>query len=393
MCQPAMRHFFQILIALQILSLSILPTAQVWGSDTEALCQTPGDWLIPDNAQVLKTTNSTVFEKIENVDFVLLGEQHDQAQHHRWQMQMLSGLVAHRDKIAIGLEMLPKTSQPALDAWVDGQLSLTEFLVQANWYETWRFDVELYMPILNFARENQVPLYALNIPRKVISQISASGWDSNMSDTAKPAPASQTYKSMLKEVFQYHDGSDDKQLEFFIQAQLMWDRAFAKGLKEAKDETSRLVVGIIGSGHLTYGHGVEHQLNSIGEYDIVTWIPTNTGLACTSLELINHNGELIADAVFITPKSVIKDTKHKLGLFLLDGEDGIVVGDVLADSIANKSGFQTNDIIVAAAGKPVKTSGELIAIIQNQTPGYWLPIKIKRNEELKELLARIPPQR
>ena len=111
------------------------------------------------------------------------------------------------------------------------------------------------------------------------------------------------------------------------------------------------------------------------------------------MELINHNGELIADAVFITPKSVIKDTKHKLGLFLLDGEDGIVVGDVLADSIANKSGFRTNDIIVAAAGKPVKTSGELIAIIQNQTPGYWLPIKIKRNEELKELLARIPPQR
>lgn len=381
------------LFTLQILSLTILSASTAWGSEREVLCQKPGEWLLPNGTYGSRTSHSTVFEDLEDTDFVLLGEQHDQVQHHRWQTQMLSALLAHENQITIGLEMLPKSSQPALDAWVAGQISLTEFLGQAAWYDTWRFDVELYMPLLNFARENRVPLYALNIPRDVISKISESGWDTGMAANARPAPAKSGYRSMLQEVFQHHAGSDKKQLEFFIQAQLMWDKAFAEGLQTAKKETSRLVVGIIGSGHLTYGYGVKHQLNSIGNYDVLTWIPTNTGSACTSLNLINEDGDSIADAIFVTSTNAGSEKKHKLGLFLLDGEDGIVVGEVLEDSIASQSGFEVNDVIVEAAGQAVSTSGEFIAIIQDQTPGYWLPITINRDDKLKELVAEIPPRR
>jgi S1-C subfamily serine protease len=78
---------------------------------------------------------------------------------------------------------------------------------------------------------------------------------------------------------------------------------------------------------------------------------------------------------------------------LIDGENGVVVGDVLENSIANQSGFQANDVIVEAAGRPVAKSGEFIAIIQDQTPGYWLPVTIKRNDEITELVAEIPPRR
>ncbi|MBA4740381.1 MAG: ChaN family lipoprotein [Burkholderiales bacterium] len=389
----SIRQIFLTLITLQILSLITSPGSEAWASEHEALCKTAGEWLIPSKAGGLKATHSTVFEEINNVDFVLLGEQHDQAQHHRWQTQMLSALLSHRDQIAIGLEMLPKSSQSTLDAWVNGQLSVKDFLANTGWYETWRFDVELYMPILNFARENRVPLYALNVPREVISKISSSGWDADMTELTKPADASQGYRSLLKEVFQYHEGSDEKQLEFFIQAQLTWDRAFAEGLKAARDETSRLIVGIIGSGHLTYGFGVKRQLNAIGQYNVFTWIPTNIGSSCKSLDLINDDGDFIADAVFLTSGSSVSNKKHKLGLFLIDGKTGVVVGDVLDNSIAKQSGFQTNDMIIEAAGQPVADSGDLIAIIQNQTPGYWLPIKIKRNDEIKEILAKIPAQK
>ena len=382
-----------VLFTVQVFSVIVLPTSVAWGSEHETLCQTPGKWLIPNEKHGSTRSHSQIFEGINDIDFVLLGEQHDQIQHHRWQAQMLAALLAHQNQIAIGLEMLPKSSQPALDAWVAGQISLAEFLTQADWYETWRFDVELYMPILNFARDNRVPLYALNIPRDVISKISASGWDPDMSVNEKPASASTGYRSILKEVFQHHAGSDEKQLEFFIQAQLMWDKAFAEGLQTAKNETSRLVVGIIGSGHLTYGFGVKHQLNSIGNYNVITWIPTDTGSTCSSLDLMNDDGDLIADAIFISPTSTASDKKHKLGLYLIDGENGVVVGDVLENSIANQSGFQANDVIVEAAGQPVAKSGEFIAIIQDQTPGYWLPVTIKRNDEITELVAEIPPRR
>ncbi|MCK7515243.1 MAG: ChaN family lipoprotein [Desulfobacterales bacterium] len=53
---------------------------------------------------------------------VLLGEQHDDADHHRWQLQMLAALHAQRPNMVIGFEMFPRRVQPALDRWVAGEL-------------------------------------------------------------------------------------------------------------------------------------------------------------------------------------------------------------------------------------------------------------------------------
>ncbi len=381
-------------IALKIVIIISLSLSQAWAVDLGASCNTPGTWVIPNKPDSFPNNHSALMSNTHGMDFILLGEQHDQAQHHRWQTQMLSALLAHKDHIAIGLEMLPRESQPALDAWVEGELTLKQFLLHSNWYDVWRFDVDLYEPILNFARDNKIPLYALNVSREFISEVSANGWrasnETAARDISEPAPASPSYTKALTEVFYQHEGSDEKQLEYFIEAQLTWDRAFAEGLVSAKVDTSRLVVGILGSGHLTYGYGVKHQLNSIGDFNILTWIPTTTGIACTSLDLVDKEGSPIADAVFITPNIAIANKKHKLGIFLIDSENGIVVGDVLKNSIAERSGLQTNDVIIEAAGETVMTSAQLIELIQNQAPGYWLPVKVKRNGQQLDLIAKIP---
>jgi len=381
-------------ILLTVLIVSSLSLSEAWSIDLDVSCNTPGTWVIPDDPDLFPVKHSSVISSTEDMDFILLGEQHDSAPHHRWQTQMLSALLSHKDHIAIGLEMLPRASQPTLDAWVNGELTLKEFLSQSNWYDLWRFDVELYAPILNFARDNQVPLYALNISRELISEVSTNGWHANSAKTdrgiSEPAPASSRYRAALTDVFHQHEGSDEKQLDYFIEAQLTWDRAFAERLVKAKKDTSRVVVGILGSGHLTYGYGVEHQLNSIDDFNILTWIPTAAGEPCTSLDLTDQDGNLIADAIFITPKISMESKKHKLGIFLIDSDNGIVVGDVLVNSIAAQSGLQTNDIIVEVAGQAVSTSAELIALIQNQAAGYWLPIRIKRNDQSLDLIAKIP---
>ncbi|MDA0237037.1 MAG: ChaN family lipoprotein [Proteobacteria bacterium] len=389
-----MQNFSLSVIAVKVLIVISLSLSQAWSIDLSVSCNTPGTWVIPGEPDLFPVNYSAVLSRADDMDFILLGEQHDQAQHHRWQTQMLSALLAHKDHIAIGLEMLPRASQPALDAWVNGDLTLKEFLSQSNWYHLWRFDVELYTPILNFARDNQVPLYALNISRELISEVSTNGWQVNSSKfnriISEPAPASPSYQAALTDIFYQHEGSDNKQLEYFIAAQLTWDRAFAEGLIKAKKDTSRVVVGILGSGHLTYGYGVKHQLNSIGEFNILTWIPTTAGIDCTSLDLIDEEGKLIADAIFIMPEIIMEKKKHQLGIFLIDSDNGIVVGDVLKNSIAAESGLQTNDIIVEAAGQVVLTSADLIELIQNQVPGYWLPIKVKRNDQSIDLIAKIP---
>ena len=377
-----------------LIVLSLSPHARA--IDTEALCETPGNWIMPSHQTSTITAHPTVMKSVSSADFVLLGEQHNLPNHHRWQTQMLATLLAQKGKIAIGLEMLPQSSQQSLDAWVSGELTLEEFISQSEWYDTWRFDIELYTPILHFARDNRVPLFALNVPGDLISAVSANGWENGSTGfeayISKPSPASDRYKNDLVEIFEQHDGSDEKQIEHFIEAQLVWDRAFAEGLVRAREKTSRLVVGIIGSGHLTYGHGVKHQLNSLGEYQTTTWIPTESGDSCKALTLSN-DGVGIADAIFVIAKGIDEISKHKLGIFLINGEGGVVVGDILENSIAQEAGIETNDVIIEAAGQQIVNSANLVRLIQDQAPGYWLPLTVKRGTQVIQILAKIPLQK
>ena len=45
--------------------------------------------------------------------FVLLGESHANAEHHRWQLHTLAGLNAHHSELVVGFEMFPRRVQPA----------------------------------------------------------------------------------------------------------------------------------------------------------------------------------------------------------------------------------------------------------------------------------------
>ena len=171
----------------------------------------------------------------------------------------------------------------------------------------------------------------------------------------------------------------------------IWDRSFAQGMLDAKMKPTRLVIGIIGSGHLQYGYGVTHQLSASGDYKTVTFIPTNMGSTCSSLDLLDEAGEPIADALFVTYPNDKDEEKKKLGVYLIDSDSGPVIGEIIDGSIALQSGLEVNDTIISAAGQTVKTSAELVAIIQKQTPGYWLPLTVKRDGKQVDIIAKIPP--
>ncbi len=377
-----------------ILLGTILYSSLTLAETTASLCDEPGSWITNSPGDSVTDTKN-ILEKAKVADFVLLGEQHDQASHHRWQAQMIASLTALRDDMVIGLEMLPRSAQNVLDQWVEGTITLPQFISQSEWYDTWRFDIELYLPILELARDQKIPLVALNVPQEIISQTSQLGWE-NVEHATKtqigdPAPASTLYRKLLTNVFGQHEGSNEKSIAHFIEAQLVWDRSFAQGMLDAKMKPTRLVIGIIGSGHLQYGYGVTHQLSASGDYETVTFIPTNMGSTCSSLDLLDEAGEPIADALFVTYPNDKDEEKKKLGVYLIDSDSGPVIGEIIDGSIALQSGLEVNDTIISAAGRIVKTSAELVAIIQKQTPGYWLPLTVKRDGKQVDIIAKIPP--
>lgn len=61
---------------------------------TPAYCQEGGSWLTLDTTPPKPAGIQEIVANAAKQDVVLLGEQHDLEDHHRWQLQMLSALHA-----------------------------------------------------------------------------------------------------------------------------------------------------------------------------------------------------------------------------------------------------------------------------------------------------------
>jgi uncharacterized iron-regulated protein len=136
-----------------------------------AYCKEGGSWLSIGTKSPKPTSIQEIVANAAKQDVVLLGEQHDLEDHHRWQLQMLSALHAQRPEMVIGFEMFPRRIQPVLDQWVAGSLSAQEFLKQAEWDKVWTFPPHIYMPLFEFARINKIPMRALNVEKSLTRMV------------------------------------------------------------------------------------------------------------------------------------------------------------------------------------------------------------------------------
>ena len=78
-------------------------------------------------------------DDLEAAPLIFIGELHGETRHHEAQLQVIRALYERGRPVAIGLEMFHDGHQEALDAWVEGELSVDEFseVYQHNWNFPW----------------------------------------------------------------------------------------------------------------------------------------------------------------------------------------------------------------------------------------------------------------
>lgn len=376
------------LTVLLSIGLLLAPTLSV---AVPAGCLAPGSWALPAGDKTSTITPDAAVAAVRNTRFVLLGESHDQTDHHRWQLHSLGMLLAQRGKLVLGLEMFPRRVQAVLDRWVAGELTEQQLLNNSDWNSIWGFDPEIYMPLFHFARLQRVPMVALNVERKLVHDVGERGWAAIPAAAREgigdPAPASPAYREQLKQIYALHvraQESTDQMFDHFVESQLLWDRAFAEALDgAARTHPEALVVGIIGSGHLRDGHGVPNQLRALGAGRVAVWLPISADTPCSELAAGTANAVFAVADVRATPPP-------RLGILLEDEASGPQVREVMAGSVAETAGVLKGDRVVAAAGNKVASSSDLIATVRRQAPGTWLPLKIDRAGREIELVAKFP---
>jgi uncharacterized iron-regulated protein len=389
---PIPTHFLSGISIAGLLAAGLVGPAK----SAERDCVAVASWVAPPGTRL--DTRRVVRDAARRT-VVLLGETHESAEHHRWQLQMLAALHALRPDMVIGFEMFPRRVQKALDRWVVGELSEAEFLKASDWYNVWRLDPALYLPLFHFARMNRIPMVALNIEPALRRAVAKSGFDevpeAEREGVTRPAAPSEAYVDFLLRVYREHRrggrtneaGRDDPEFRRFVATQTLWDRAMAQALHAAAARAgSPLVVGIIGSGHLVHGFGVPHQLKDLGLADVMTLIPWDRGRECRDLVAG------FADAVFGLAAPVEhRVARQRLGIRIENADGGVRVVEVEAASVAEQAGIRAGDVITVIAGTPAKASGDVIEAVQRQAPGTWLPIRVRRDGTLHEIVAKFPP--
>lgn len=325
-------------------------------------------------------------EAAPRLDGVLLGELHTSAADHAWQLRSLETLAQGGRPLTLALEMVPAPRQPILTRFATGQLEENAFLREVDWPGIWGHDPGLYLPLLRWARHQGVPLLALNLEPEVVRQVRRAGLAAvppgAREGIGTPAPAGEAYRQRLRAAWQAHRAmepgrreslapAEAEDLERFITSQLLRDRAMAERIAAAhRRDPGRLVVALIGRGHLEGNDGVPAQLRHLGLDRVLTLQRPELPEGCGP-----------------PPPGA------RLGAYLESADGAVWVRQVAPGSAAEAAGLQPGDRVLAVNGERVERAGQVIRRVREQPQAVPLRLLIERQGQRRLLQLRLmsPP--
>ena len=316
-------------------------------------------------------TLSDVINNVSNKRIIYTGEQHDQFAHHAIQLKVIKGLHAKNKRLAVGMEMFQRPFQGALDDYIAGRISEKEFLKKSEYFKRWAFDYNLYKPILDFAREEKIPVVALNIRREIIDKVSKSGLVSLSGAEKKEIPeqmdfSDKEYRDRLIKVFKMHQNSKDRNFDFFYQSQILWDETMSMSIYEfLKKNHDYQVVVLAGNGHIQYSSGIPKRTFRRNRYEYA---------------VILNDADMernIADYIFY-PKSMEGVIPPGLMVSLKEEDGRVIIEGFPENSISEKAGFSSGDVILSLDGEPIGSVEDMKIHLLNKKKGDTVRVKALR---------------
>ena len=312
-----------------------------------------------------------------------IGETHTDYGNHLLQLQLIQALQARGKKLAISLEMFPRSSQQALDSYIRGTIDEREFIKASNYFEVWGFDYRLYRDILAYARAQRIPLVGLNLDKAITRQVFATG----STDGLTPAQQTQMagtrdldipgYQQRLHAVHSRHDASHGGGFTGFLQAQAIWDETMAESvIKVLERYPGHLVIVLAGNGHVVKDNGIPPRVSRRvgGMAQRVVTVAGDTDLSEQQVDYL-----MFAAAMELTPAG-------KLGVILKEEGGQEKAGRVRIDTIsphglAGQAGLRQGDRILAVDGQPVTTIADIKISLLDKKAGEVVSVHIGRGRE------------
>jgi uncharacterized iron-regulated protein len=341
--------------------------------------------------------------RLAKTQLLLIGESHTSMEFHKVQYRTIRALKDAGRRVLVGLEMFPAPEQRSLDQWRDGLLTEQGFVRLSRWYEHWGYHWNFYRDIFLYARDEGIPMYALNTPRDVVQAVRKKGIANLTPEEAKYVPPQirtddpehfTFFKATMEGGDMSHGGSDDM-LKAFAAAQATWDATMGynavKALEAVNDPMAIMVV-LVGSGHVAYGVGIELQAKAWFKGGISTLVPVPVVLA--DGRAVPKVRASYADYVWGLPEE-FETLFPRLGISTRTGSTDAQREVIMVerDSVAAKAGFQAKDVLVSMDGQPIQDREVFNRLMARKQWGDGATFVVKRGDQevtLKAFFRRLP---
>jgi len=306
---------------------------------------------------------------------VFAGETHDRYDHHLNQLAIIRELHELEPNLAIGVEYFPRSAQTPIDDYIAGRTTENEFLRATDYFQVWGYDYRLYAPIFHYAREQRIPVRALNVPIALPSAVAKSGM-AGLPENLRQylpkeiQPADDAYKTRLRSAFEGHHSAKPDAFDHFVEAQLVWDEGMAESAAAYLNANpDRKMVILTGSGHVAFGSGIPMRLErrTHATYAIVLSSGEAVEPHMADYLLLSKEQELPAAGV--------------LGISLEEKDGECRIRSLSPGGAAEKAGLKKADVLIAIDGQMIKRVADTRLALWDKKPGDRVRVGVRRKRQ------------
>lgn len=224
---------------------------------------------------------------------IWLGEHHNSGADHLLQADIIRSIAAMRGKnkpMSIGLEQIQVQFQHVLDDYVAGNISEEDMLAGVQWETRWAWSFDGYRPVFELAREQKIPLIALNVDSEDLAEVEQGGLPAlnkkdrlfryitdpvGFAEFAKAEEFSEYVNYVIQPSYNLHlqmgllrttmSGQRlDEPMSFrnFFSGRILWDEGMASAASTwCANNPDGLMFGLVGADHVKFGKGEELSIS------------------------------------------------------------------------------------------------------------------------------------
>ena len=205
--------------------------------------------------------------RLARADFLLLGERHDNPDHHLLQAEVLRSLIALGRRPAVGFEMFGLDDASAIANHLAFAPNDAAGLGRAvNWNKRGWPNWAMYQPIAEVALEAKLRIVATNLPLATARKMSSDGLAALeprvVRDLGLDRPPSESvFASIAADIRDSHCGyASEESVKLMVGVQRARDAQMAQSLIAADDPDGAILVA--GAGHVRNDYGIPVYLTA-----------------------------------------------------------------------------------------------------------------------------------